>query len=55
MILTNVYGHRYLVKSGTADDSTYDEIAVQPVVSGQFAQKVEGFNQDENEWLQSNQ
>ena len=51
----NVYGHRYLVKSGTADDSTYDEIAVQPVVSGQFAQKVEGFNQSENEWLQNNQ
>ncbi|MCL8206233.1 hypothetical protein M5361_13930 [Ligilactobacillus agilis] len=51
----NVYGHRYLVKSGTADDSAYDEIAVQPVVSGQFAQQVEGFNQSENEWLQNNQ
>ena len=51
----NVYGHRYLVKSGTADDSNYDEIAVQPVVSGQFAQQVDGFNQSENEWLQNNQ
>ena len=54
-IMYNVYGHRYLGKAGNADNSTYDEIAIQPVISGNKAQHVEGFSQSENEWLQNNQ
>ena len=54
-IMYNVYGHRYLGKAGNADDSTYDEISIQPVISGNKAQHVEGFSQSENEWLQNNQ